>query len=79
MDSLHDILGNKNFDEPPEAASIKKYVRDTFQAEVSVQLKERDIIIIVPNAALASMLRLRSPEIRRRCQLAEKRLSFRIG
>lgn len=78
MDSLFHILGDKNFDEPPEMASIKKYVRDEFKVDVGVQVRDKDIIISVPNAALASTLRLRGPEIKRRCQL-DKRLTFRIG
>jgi hypothetical protein len=78
MDSLFSILGNKNFDEPPEMASIKKYVQDEFKVSVGVQVRDRDIIVIVPNAALANTLRLRGPEIKRRCQLS-KRLTFRIG
>ncbi len=78
MDSLHSILGNKDFDEPPEITSIKRYVQDEFQATVSVMVRERDIVIGVPNAALANTLRLRSPEIKRRCQI-DKRLTFRIG
>jgi hypothetical protein len=78
MDSLSDILGNKDFDEPPEMASIKKYVQDEFQLAVGVQVRERDIVVSVPNAALANTLRLRGPDIKRRCQL-DKRLTFRIG
>lgn len=78
MDSLFTLLGNKNFDEPPEISSIKKYVKDTYKTEVAVQIRERDIIISVPSAALANTLRLRSPEIKRRCQL-DKRLVFRIS
>lgn len=78
MDSLSSILGRKDFDEPPEIASIKKYVQDEFQIAVGVQVRERDIIIMVPNAALATTLRLRGPEIKRCCQL-DKRLTFRIG
>ena len=78
MDSLHAILSDKNFDEPPEMASIKKYAQDEFQAVVGVQVRERDIVIIVPNAALANTLRLRGPDIKRRCQI-NKRLTFRIG
>lgn len=78
MDSLFNILGNKTFDEPPEMASIKKYVHDEFKTEVGVQIRERDIVVSVPNAALANTLRLRGPEIKRRCQL-DKRLTFRIG
>ena len=78
MDSLFKILSQKDFEEPPEILAIKKYVRDNFQTDVSVMVRERDIVVGVPNAALANTLRLRSPEIKRRCQL-DKRLTFRIG
>lgn len=78
MDSLHTILSNKDFDEPPEMASIKKYVQDEFHLDVGVMVRERDIVVMVPSAALAATLRLRGPDIKRRCQLT-KRLTFRIG
>jgi hypothetical protein len=78
MDSLGSILHQKDFDEPPEMASIKKYVQDEFQLAVGVQVRERDIVVIVSSAALANTLRLRGPEIKRRCQI-DKRLTFRIG
>jgi hypothetical protein len=77
MDSLLNILSNRDFDEPPEMSSIKKYVKDEFGVEVGVQLRERDILIMVPSAALANTLRLRGPEMKRRCQLT-KRLTYRI-
>lgn len=78
MDSLFKILQNKDFDEPPEMAAIKKYVKDEFNLDVGVQVRDKDIIITVPNAALAGTLRMRGPEIKRRCQLT-KRLTFKIG
>jgi hypothetical protein len=78
MDSLLSILHNKDFDEPPEKQAIKKYVQDEFQVTVGVMMRDKDIVINVPNAALANTLRLRGPEIKRRCQLT-KRLTFRIG
>ena len=78
MDSLGSILGRKDFDEPPEMASIKQYVLTEFQTEVGVQVRDKDIIIMVPSAALANTLRLRGPDMKRRCQL-DKRLTFRIG
>lgn len=78
MDSLHNILSSKDFDEPPEMKAIKKYVQDEFQTAVSVQVRDKDIVVTVPNAALAGTLRLRGPEIKRRCQL-DKRLTFRIS
>lgn len=77
MDSIFKVLSNKNFDEPPEMASIKKYVLDEFKIEVGVQVRDKDIIIKVPNSSLANTLRLRSPEIKRRCQISKK-LTFQI-
>jgi hypothetical protein len=77
MDSLQSILSDKDYDEPPEITSIKKYVKAEFGVTVGVRLRERDIIISVPSAALANTLRLRGPELKRRCQL-DKRLTFRI-
>ena len=78
MDSLSNILRNRDFDEPPEMAGIKKYVQDEFKVDVSVLVRDKDIVIEVPSAALANTLRLRGPEIKRRCQIT-KRLTFRIN
>ncbi len=78
MDSLFNILSHKDFEEPPEIAAIKKYIHDNFQTEVSVMVRERDIMVEVPSAALANTLRLRGPDMKRRCQL-DKRLTFRIS
>lgn len=78
MDSLFNILAHKNFDEPPEAASIKKFVYDEYKTEVSVKVRDADISVQVPSAALAGTLRLRATEIKRRCQI-DKKLIFRIG
>jgi hypothetical protein len=78
MDSLFNLLGNKNFDEPPESASIKKFVQDEYHTTVAVQVRDKDIVVTASSAALVSTLRLRSPEIKRRCALT-KRLNFRIG
>ncbi|HSW85197.1 MAG TPA: hypothetical protein VLF79_01100 [Candidatus Saccharimonadales bacterium] len=78
MDSLNVILSQKNFDEPPEMASIKKYVQDEFQTVVSVLVRDKDIVIGVPSAALANTLRLRGPDIKQRFNIS-KRLTFRIN
>lgn len=72
------ILGSRDFDEPAEMTAIKKYVQDEFKTTVGVQIRDKDIVITVPSAALATTLRLRGPDIKRRCQL-DKRLTFRIG
>ena len=77
-DSLFSILTSKNFDEPPEVASIKKYVLEHYKSDVTVLVRDKEIIVTASSAALANTLRLCSPDMKRRCQL-EKRLVFRIG
>ncbi len=78
MDSLFDVLSSKDFDEPPEIAAVKKYVQEAFQIDVSVQTRQSELVIIVSSAALANSLRLRLPELKRRCQL-DKRVIIRIS
>lgn len=78
MDSLHDIMSRKDFDEPPESLAIKKYVREQFDEAVAVTVKEKEIIIAAPNAALSSTLRMRVLQLQRLVG-AKKRLVFRIG
>lgn len=78
MDSLDNILKRKNFDEPPEIEAIKRYVQDEFKTSVGVLVRDKDIVIQVPSAALANTLRLRTLDIRQRCKTT-KRLTFRIG
>lgn len=72
MDSLGHILGNKDYEEPPMVQSIKSYVKSEFKADVGVQISDKSVIINVPNSSLANMLRLRLPDLRRRCQIDGK-------
>jgi len=76
-DSLFDILKDKNFDEPHESVAIKKYVFDNFQEHVAVTVRERDIIIEVPGAALAGTLRMHQIQMKKAAS-TEKRLILRI-
>lgn len=78
MDSLHDILSRKDFDEPPESLAIKDYVRKQFDETVAVQVREHDIIIATPSAALAATLRLQILTLQELVG-TKKRLIFRIG
>lgn len=79
MDSLNDILARKDFDEPEEAAAVKNYVRKEFNETVAVTVREREIIIAAPSAALANMLRLRTLDLRKVLGGDKRRLIFRIG
>jgi len=78
MDSLNDILSRKDFEEPPEMAAIKKFVQDNYQETVEVTIRERDILIATPSAALANTLRLKTRELQSAAR-TDKRLTFRIG
>ena len=78
MDSLGNILSHKDYDEPPEMAAIKQYVKAEFDATVAVQVRDKDIVIATRSASLANVLRLRSPAIKKAAK-TDKRLTFRIG
>jgi hypothetical protein len=79
MDSLFSILSDKDFDEPPEIAAVKKYIFDAYKVDASVQVRSNDLIVTVPSAALVNTLRLQGPEMKRRCNLVERKIIFRIG
>jgi hypothetical protein len=78
MDSLFDILKHKDYDLPPEVAAIKQYVRQEFQTEVEVLVREKDIVIAGRSSALIGSLRLRGPQLKKAAGTT-KRLVFRIG
>jgi len=78
MDSIIDILGSRDFDEPAELSSIKKLIEDEYSIKPTVAKRGDSIVITLPSASMASALRLRGPEIKRRCQI-DKKLIFRIG
>lgn len=77
-DSVFDILSQKAFDEPPEIAAIKQYVRQHFQEVVEVTVRDRDILVSAPSAALAGTLRMHIPRIQRAAQTT-KRIALRIA
>lgn len=76
-DSLFNILARKDFSEPPEIAAIKQYITDQFGADSEVIPREREIIITVPSAALASTLRFHVRKIQESAK-THKRLVIRI-
>lgn len=76
-DSLADLLARKDFDEPPEMQAIKRFVRERFDSDAEVLVRERDIIITTDSAALANTLRLKQSELRKAAG-TDKRLVFRI-
>lgn len=78
MDSLGDILAGHSLEEPFESVAIKKYVLENFHIKPEVRVREREIIINVPSASLASTLRLQQKQLQTAAK-TDKRLVFRIG
>lgn len=78
MQSLFDIMGNKDFGVPPEVAEIKQYVSRHFNTEVGITVQERAIIITTRSAALAGSLR---PHLHKIAKVinTDKKLIIRIG
>jgi hypothetical protein len=75
--SLADLLASKDFDEPAEMRAIKDFVQQNYQVDVEVQMREREIIVTTPSAALANTLRLKIQELRAAAQ-TDKRIVLRI-
>ncbi len=78
MDSLKDLLQNKNLDEPTEITALKRYCQDSYAFEPKIKINQTDITLFAPNDIVATELRMRQKDIIKRCQLTKK-LSIRIG
>jgi hypothetical protein len=78
MDSLKDILAKKDLDEPTEVTALKEYCQELFKFTPKISIRNDLIWMNVPNGILATELRMRLPEIQRRCDLTKK-LVIRIG
>ena len=78
MDSLSDILSNKNFDVPEEVSAIKNYVLKNYEQSVAVSIHRNEIVVSSPSAGLISNLRLNSQALAKATS-SNKRISFRVG
>jgi hypothetical protein len=76
--ALSDLLADRFDHEPPEITTIKKFVNDNFTGAVAVAIRDQQIIISTPSAALAGALRPRLFELKKLCA-TDKRLVIRIG
>jgi len=77
-DSLGDLLADKGLQEPPEIKIIKDYVQDQFKVDVHVAVGPKQILILVPSAALAGALRMQLHQLQQLCQ-TDKKLVIRIN
>ncbi len=76
--SIGDILGKKDFSEPPEIEIIKAFVFERFKQSPSVKLNDSTIIIAVSSAGLAGALRPELHKLQEQLN-TKRRLVIRIG
>jgi len=78
MQSLGDILSNRNFDEPTEVTALRTFVQERYDVTPTITLQKDYIVLRVPSAALANNLKMEQLEITRFCKLTKK-LVIRTG
>ena len=79
IDSIAEILANKDFTPPEEVKAIKAFVAEHYEnRDVSVKLSGQEIIVISRSAGLISSLRLNSADLAKAAGTL-KRIRFRIG
>lgn len=78
MDSLKDLLSAKKLDEPTEITAIKNFCLENYNFDAKIKIDGSNIFLLVPNGILATELRMRMPEIIKRCQ-STKKIIIKIG
>lgn len=78
MDSIKDLLTQKDFEEPDEIQQIKDFVRSKFDEEPGVKITKNSIIISVSNASLAGALRMHLHHLAKELR-TDKKLFLRIS
>lgn len=78
MESLKDILLEKNLDEPSDITALRNYYMQKFKTKPDIAITKNNIVLKVPNGKIASEIRGSILEIQRRCQLTKK-LFIKIG
>lgn len=57
MEDLSQLLARRRPPEPPEISIIKSYVKQHYNEDVGVTMRERDIVVSVRSSSLAGALR----------------------
>jgi hypothetical protein len=78
MDSLHDILTNKDFSLPDEIRAIKTYVAKNYNQDVGVSINHNEVVISSRSAGLINNLRSNGPALAKAANTAKK-IRFKIG
>ena len=78
MDSIKDLLIQKDFEQPYEIQQIKDFLNSKFVEEPKVKMTKNSIIISVSNASLAGALRMHLHHLAKEIRI-EKKLLIRIS
>ena len=78
MDSIADIVKDRQPHEPPQLQALREYVKSNHNEEIQASVSQFGYTIVVPNAPLASVLRMETPKIKIACGL-DKKLFIRIS
>ncbi|HMT19254.1 MAG TPA: hypothetical protein PKD20_03490 [Candidatus Saccharibacteria bacterium] len=78
MQSLDDMLKNRQPKQPPQIEALKRFAKDRYGIEVTVRASRSHYLVNVPGAAHAHRFRMDTAEIIESCML-DKRLVIHIG
>lgn len=78
MDNLADILRRKDFDQPGEIATLKRYILEHFGADVSIAVRGEQLVVSAPSSSLINTLRLHQVDLKR-VSGTDKKFVFRAG
>jgi hypothetical protein len=78
MESLAEILSRKQFKAPDEVTSLKAYIEKHFDVKPKITVRGKNLILSVPNSALAGTLQMKKPNIIKACNL-KSQLIIRVG
>ena len=78
MDSIKNLLIQKDLDEPTEVTALKNYCQQQFHFTAKISLSQDVLWLTVPNGILATELRMRQTDIIARCGITKK-LRIKIG
>lgn len=78
MESIASTIQKRPRDEPPQLEALRSYVMVHHETHVQTAVSAMGYSITVPNAQLATILRMELPQIQAAC-LLDKKLFIRIG
>lgn len=78
MESLAEILGRRQFKKPDEMTKLSAYIEERYNVKAQVTQRGKNLIVSIPNSALAGNLQMEKPKIIKACGLKSV-LIIRVG